>query len=136
MDGELFDFDAEVQPILEALVGQTLEQALIEVVHEEEIAELREQQQRLLAVREAERDIIKRLEEDESKFIAANVSFILNFQPSPRFFQTLFVFRNLQFPENQPNNQTQSHKNQNQLQNCFKVTLQTYCQVYYQTSIL
>lgn len=30
-DGELFDFDFEVEPILEVLVGKTLEQGLMEV---------------------------------------------------------------------------------------------------------
>lgn len=66
-EGELFDFDSEVQPILEALVGQTLEQALVEVVHEEEIAELREQQHKLLAIREAERAELRRLEDEEKR---------------------------------------------------------------------
>ena len=44
-DGDLFDFDAEVQPVVEALVGRTIEQALIEVLHEEELAEMKMQQQ-------------------------------------------------------------------------------------------
>jgi radial spoke head protein 3 len=67
VDGELFDFDAEVQPILETLIGRTLQQALTEVIHEEEIAELREQQQNMLATREAEMAELKRLEEQESR---------------------------------------------------------------------
>ncbi len=41
LGGELFDFDYEVVPILEVLVGKTLEQALMEVNEEEEIAVLR-----------------------------------------------------------------------------------------------
>lgn len=44
-DGELFDFDLEVQPVLETLVGKMVEQGLMEVAHEEEIAELRKQQE-------------------------------------------------------------------------------------------
>ena len=41
---QLFDFDLEVQPILEVLVGKTVEQALLEVMEEEELANLRMQQ--------------------------------------------------------------------------------------------
>ena len=41
---QLFDFDLEVRPILEVLVGKTVEQALLEVMEEEELANLRMQQ--------------------------------------------------------------------------------------------
>ena len=41
---QLFNFDLEVKPILEVLVGKTVEQALLEVMEEEELASLREQQ--------------------------------------------------------------------------------------------
>lgn len=44
----------EVQPILEVLVGKTVEQALIEVLEEEELAALREQQRRFLELRATE----------------------------------------------------------------------------------
>lgn len=64
-EGELFDFDSEVQPILETLIGRTLQQALTEVIHEEEIADLREQQQKMMALREAEMSELRRLEEQE-----------------------------------------------------------------------
>jgi radial spoke head protein 3 len=67
IDGELFDFDSEVQPILETLIGRTLQQALTEVIHEEEIADLREQQQKMLATREAEMAELRRLEDQESR---------------------------------------------------------------------
>lgn len=40
----MFDFDIEVKPILEVLVGKTVEQALMEVMEEEELASLRAQQ--------------------------------------------------------------------------------------------
>lgn len=43
---QLFDFDIEVKPILEVLVGKTIEQALMEVMEEEELANLRAQQVR------------------------------------------------------------------------------------------
>ena len=41
---QLFDFDIEVRPLLEVLVGKTVEQALVEVMEEEELAALRRQQ--------------------------------------------------------------------------------------------
>lgn len=41
---QLFDFDLEVKPILEVLVGKTIEQSLVEVMEEEELANLRAQQ--------------------------------------------------------------------------------------------
>ncbi|KAL7993082.1 hypothetical protein Chor_017338 [Crotalus horridus] len=40
----LFDFDIEVKPMLEVLVGKTIEQALLEVMEEEELANLRAHQ--------------------------------------------------------------------------------------------
>ncbi|XP_050098421.1 uncharacterized protein LOC126579138 [Anopheles aquasalis] len=67
LDGELFNFDIEVQPIIEVLVSRTLEQALVEVLHEEEIAEMRQQQQKILALREAELAELRRLELEEQK---------------------------------------------------------------------
>lgn len=45
-DGDLFDFDMEVIPILEVLVGKTLEQALMEVQEEDELEILRQHQVR------------------------------------------------------------------------------------------
>ncbi|XP_015836070.1 radial spoke head protein 3 homolog isoform X1 [Tribolium castaneum] len=65
--GDLFDFDMEVQPILEVLVGKTVEQALIEVLEEEELAALREQQRKFLEVRSAETAEAQRLEERERR---------------------------------------------------------------------
>lgn len=58
---QLFDFDLEVQPILEVLVGKTAEQALAEVAQEEELAALREQQRRYGELRDAERAERQRL---------------------------------------------------------------------------
>lgn len=57
----------EVQPILEVLVGKTIEQALIEVLEEEELAALREQQRRFLELRAAETAEAQRLEEREKR---------------------------------------------------------------------
>lgn len=42
--GDLFVFDEEVKCILDVLVGKCLEQSLLEVVEEEELAALREYQ--------------------------------------------------------------------------------------------
>jgi len=42
-DNELFDFDKEVNPILEVLCGKTLELSRMEVLEEEELREMKEQ---------------------------------------------------------------------------------------------
>ncbi|XP_041976164.1 radial spoke head protein 3 homolog B [Aricia agestis] len=65
--GDLFDFDTEVQPILEVLVGKTAEQALAEVAQEEELEALREQQRRYRELRDAERAERRRLEEQDRR---------------------------------------------------------------------
>lgn len=62
-EGELFDFDIEVQPILEVLVGKTIEQSLLEVIEEEELDTIRTQQQKYQEVRNAEMAEVQRLEE-------------------------------------------------------------------------
>ncbi|XP_012267410.2 radial spoke head protein 3 homolog B isoform X2 [Athalia rosae] len=66
--GDLFDYDVEVQPILEVLVGKTIEQSLIEVLEEEELAALREQQRKFLELRAAEKAEEQRLEEQERRY--------------------------------------------------------------------
>ncbi|XP_066144021.1 radial spoke head protein 3 homolog B isoform X5 [Euwallacea fornicatus] len=66
--GDLFDFDMEVQPILEVLVGKTIEQALIEVLEEEELAALREQQRRFLELRSQTAECL-RLDEREKRLV-------------------------------------------------------------------
>lgn len=40
-EGDLFDFNVEVAPILDVIVGKTLEQALMEVNDENELASIR-----------------------------------------------------------------------------------------------
>lgn len=82
LDGELFDFDAEVEPVLATLVGRAVEQGLLEVQHEEELADLRQQQQHFLAVREMELAELRRLEAEETrlqaeKVLSYNISIIL-----------------------------------------------------------
>ncbi|KAL0266846.1 UNVERIFIED_CONTAM: hypothetical protein PYX00_009283 [Menopon gallinae] len=67
--GELFDFDVEVVPILEVLVGKTVEQAMIEVLQEDELANIRAQQRRFLELRAAEKAEQERLEEQERRLV-------------------------------------------------------------------
>ncbi|XP_038824720.1 radial spoke head protein 3 homolog [Salvelinus namaycush] len=66
-EGELFDFDMEVCPVLEVLVGKTVEQALLEVMEEEELASLRAQQRAFEELRNAELVEVQRLEEQERR---------------------------------------------------------------------
>jgi hypothetical protein len=62
-DGELFDFDLESKPILEVLVGKTIEQSLMEVMEEEELDRLRDHQMEFEELRTAELAETQRLEE-------------------------------------------------------------------------
>jgi len=66
-EGDLFDFDVEVKPILEVLVGKTVEQSLLEVMEEEELANLRQQQRAFEELRNAELVEQQRLEEQERR---------------------------------------------------------------------
>lgn len=70
----MFDFDLEVQPILEVLVGKTTEQALAEVAQEEELATLREQQRRYVELRDAERAERQRLAAQDLRLHQEKVS--------------------------------------------------------------
>lgn len=45
-EGELFDFELAVQPTLEVVVGKALDQAMMEVLEEEELERLQEQRER------------------------------------------------------------------------------------------
>ncbi|XP_031178420.1 radial spoke head protein 3 homolog [Sander lucioperca] len=66
-EGELFDFDREVQPVLEVLVGKTIEQSLEEVMEEEELACLRAQQRAFEELRNNELAEVLRLQEQERR---------------------------------------------------------------------
>ncbi|KAM9703634.1 radial spoke head protein 3 homolog [Menidia menidia] len=66
-EGELFDFDMEVQPILEVLVGKIVEQSLLEVMEEEELACLRAQQRAFEELRNNELAEVQRLQEQERR---------------------------------------------------------------------
>lgn len=60
--GELFDFDFEVRPVLDVLVGKTLETALLEVLQEDELAAIRSRQEEFESIRNAELAEVQRLE--------------------------------------------------------------------------
>lgn len=66
-DGELFDFDLEVRPLVEVLIGKTLEQALVETMEEEELAMIRNQQSSFEELRNAELVEMQRLEEKDRR---------------------------------------------------------------------
>ncbi|XP_072363649.1 radial spoke head protein 3 homolog [Scyliorhinus torazame] len=66
-EGELFDFDIEVKPMLEVLVGKTIEQALLEIMEEEELANLRALQRDFEELRSAELAEVQRMEEKERR---------------------------------------------------------------------
>lgn len=61
-DGELFDFDREVEPILEALVGAATELAMTELAREAELQSLKAAQDAFTAKRDAELAEVARLE--------------------------------------------------------------------------
>ncbi|XP_009876396.1 PREDICTED: radial spoke head protein 3 homolog, partial [Apaloderma vittatum] len=67
-EGELFDFDVEVKPILEVLIGKTIEQALLEVMEEEELARLWAHQRAYAELRNAELAEVQRLEEQDRRY--------------------------------------------------------------------
>jgi len=67
MDGDLFSFDFEVEPILQVLVGKTLEQSLMEVLEEEELANMRAHQDEFDQIRAAELAEAQRMEEAEKR---------------------------------------------------------------------
>ena len=64
---QLFHFDVEVKQVLEVLAGKTMEQSLIEVMEEEELANIREQQTIFTELRNAEMAEMQRLEEQERR---------------------------------------------------------------------
>ncbi|XP_059212252.1 radial spoke head protein 3 homolog [Centropristis striata] len=66
-EGELFDFDTEVQPILEYLVGKVMEQSLEEVREEEELACLKAQIWSNKVLRDQELAEAQRLQEQERR---------------------------------------------------------------------
>ncbi|KAF0976789.1 hypothetical protein FDP41_004084 [Naegleria fowleri] len=67
VEDDLFDFDFEVAPILEVIVGKTLEQSMLEVLEEEEMEALRQQKKEFAQKRNAELAETQRLEAAEKR---------------------------------------------------------------------
>ena len=67
LDNQLFNFDVESKPIVEVLVGKVLEQSLLEVMQEEELASLKERQKMFEEARAVELQEEQRLEEEEKR---------------------------------------------------------------------
>jgi len=64
-DNELFLFEDEVEPILSVLCGKTLEIARMEVLQEEEISEMKRQQESFATMKKNEEKEIVSLEDAE-----------------------------------------------------------------------
>jgi hypothetical protein len=65
--GDLFDFDAEVEPILEVIVGRALEESIMEISRERELGRLRSSQMEFEKIRQAEMIEVQRLEQAEHR---------------------------------------------------------------------
>lgn len=76
-DGELFNFDEEVEPILNCLLSKTLEQSRMEVLEEEEIKEMKGKQRYFEELRNRELMEVERLEDAEKRRFDENVYFNL-----------------------------------------------------------
>lgn len=59
-DDDLYNFNAEIEPIADALVVFTMEQAILEFTHEEEIFELYGQKQQYIILRNAQNEEMNR----------------------------------------------------------------------------
>lgn len=66
-DGELFDFDVEVEPILQVIVGKTLEQSRMEVLEEEELEAMRSHAREFERLRDAQLIETQRMESEEKR---------------------------------------------------------------------
>lgn len=64
---DLFFFDEEVKPILEVTTGKTLEQALLEVLNEDEIDGMEREKRRFLEEKDAFEAEVQRIEEEERR---------------------------------------------------------------------
>lgn len=66
-DGDLFNFDIDVQPLLSVLIGKILEQTDLELREEEEIKKIREAKAEFLKRTKEDKMRIKKIEEEEIK---------------------------------------------------------------------
>jgi hypothetical protein len=67
---EIFDFDAECAPLLEVLVGKTLQTSMLEVMEEEELAAIRKRQDEFEEERNSELMEVQRLEAEAARKFA------------------------------------------------------------------
>lgn len=65
--GDLFDFDIEVEPILEVLVGKILDQSVMEVIEETELTAIRYKQDQFEQMRNVELAEAQRIEARETR---------------------------------------------------------------------
>lgn len=71
-DGELFDFNYEVEPLLEVLCGRTLDQSRVEVLEEEELRVMSERQVELDQIKAKELEEVQAIEARERKLMEEN----------------------------------------------------------------
>lgn len=71
-DGDLFDFNYEVEPLLEVLCGRTLDQSRVEVLEEEELRTMREKQTELDQIKARELEEVRAIESREKKLMEEN----------------------------------------------------------------
>lgn len=64
-DGDLFNFDIDVQPLLTVLVGKILEQSDLEIREEEEVKRIRDAKSEFLKRLKEDKARIKKIEEEE-----------------------------------------------------------------------
>jgi hypothetical protein len=64
VQGDLFNFDAEVEPVLELLVGKTIHVSMLELMQEEELAAIRKQQSEYEALKNVELSEVQRMESE------------------------------------------------------------------------
>merc|ERR1719231_1301546 len=67
IQGDLFDFDVEVEPLLELLVGKTIHVSMLELMQEEEIAAIRKQQSEYEALKNVELSEVQRMESEAKR---------------------------------------------------------------------
>ena len=64
-DGDLFDFDEEVKPLIHIIVSKTIEDARREVLEEEELRHIMQQQEKYRKLNEYNNNRVRQIEEDE-----------------------------------------------------------------------
>jgi hypothetical protein len=74
LPGELASTDEEIQPVLEALVSKILHQSLLETMEEEELAALKEQQNKFQEKRRHEERLLRELQEQHERITREKVN--------------------------------------------------------------